>query len=133
MKEKIKNYKIHRSLTPSLLHRTVSSVRSTTISLITLNNTPLSFDRSSDHIRLINYHRTPACVGRMCRRKHVVARSFHQRVEKDEGRGEEEGMFNVARNVYQLSRFVIRARWPAAFVVPSRNERDVSRTRFLNR
>lgn len=87
MKEKIKNYKIHRSLTPSLLHRTVSPVRSTTISLITLNNTPLSFDRSSDHIRLINYHRTPACVGRMCRRKHVVARSFHQRVEKDEGRG----------------------------------------------
>lgn len=69
MKEKIKNYKIHRSLTPSLLHRTVSSVRSTTINLITLNNTPLSFDRSSDHIRLINYHRTPACVGRMCRRK----------------------------------------------------------------
>lgn len=69
VKEKIKNYKIHRSLTPSLLHRTVSPVRSTTISLITLNNTPLSFDRSSDHIRLINYHRTPACVGRMCRRK----------------------------------------------------------------
>lgn len=110
VKEKIKNYKIHRSLTPSLLHRTVSPVRSTTISLITLNNTPLSFDRSSDHIRLINYHRTPACVGRMCRRKLLLRVRSTNAWRRTRTRGEEGGMFNVARNVYQLSRFVIRAR-----------------------
>ena len=92
VKEKIKNYKIHRSLTPSLLHRTVSPVRSTTISLITLNNTPLSFDRSSDHIRLINYHRTPACVGRMCRRKLLLRVRSTNAWRRTRTRREEEGI-----------------------------------------